>query len=133
MGIQHFYIAVEKEEWKLDTLCDLIETLTDSRLVIYCNTRTKAEYVHREMTRRDFSLALIHADLEQRERDLVMREFNSGIATHLVCTLPVQTSGNVLLNFDMPHDAATYRDRVALGYQRQRRVSLNFVTISDVR
>merc|ERR1712146_374202 len=53
-GIQHFYIAVEKEEWKLDTLCDLIETLTDSRLVIYCNTRTKAEHVHREMTRRDF-------------------------------------------------------------------------------
>merc|ERR1712100_300449 len=27
-GIKQFYIAVEREEWKLDTLCDLYETLT---------------------------------------------------------------------------------------------------------
>merc|ERR1712179_56671 len=27
-GIKQFYIGVEKEEWKLDTLCDLYETLT---------------------------------------------------------------------------------------------------------
>merc|ERR1712059_229742 len=27
-GIRQFYISVEREEWKLDTLCDLYETLT---------------------------------------------------------------------------------------------------------
>merc|ERR1712014_125647 len=27
-GIQQFFVAIEKEEWKLDTLCDLYETLT---------------------------------------------------------------------------------------------------------
>jgi hypothetical protein len=27
-GIRQFYISVDKEEWKLDTLCDLYETLT---------------------------------------------------------------------------------------------------------
>lgn len=27
-GIKQFYIAVEREDWKLDTLCDLYETLT---------------------------------------------------------------------------------------------------------
>jgi translation initiation factor 4A len=27
-GIRQFYVAVDKEEWKLDTLCDLYETLT---------------------------------------------------------------------------------------------------------
>ena len=27
-GIRQFYVAIEKEEWKLDTLCDLYETLT---------------------------------------------------------------------------------------------------------
>ena len=27
-GIRQFYIAVEREEWKIDTLCDLYETLT---------------------------------------------------------------------------------------------------------
>ena len=31
--IKQFYIAVEKEEWKLDTLCDLYEMVTSGRLL----------------------------------------------------------------------------------------------------
>ena len=31
-SIKQFYIAVEKEGWKLDTLCDLYETVTIHRL-----------------------------------------------------------------------------------------------------
>ena len=27
-GIKQFYVMVDKEEWKFDTLCDLYETLT---------------------------------------------------------------------------------------------------------
>lgn len=39
-GIKQFYVAVEKEEWKLDTLCDLYETVTITQAVIFvsiCN------------------------------------------------------------------------------------------------
>ena len=32
-GIRQFYIAVEREEWKLDTLCDLYETLTITQVL----------------------------------------------------------------------------------------------------
>lgn len=28
LGIKQFYVAVDKEDWKLETLCDLYETLT---------------------------------------------------------------------------------------------------------
>ncbi|CAL8258956.1 unnamed protein product [Arctogadus glacialis] len=34
-GIRQFYINVEKEEWKLDTLCDLYETLNITQAVIF--------------------------------------------------------------------------------------------------
>eukprot|EP01084_Bolivina_argentea_P203069 346866_1 len=37
-GIKQFYISVEKEEWKLETLCDLYGTLTITQAIIYCNT-----------------------------------------------------------------------------------------------
>ena len=40
-GIKQFYVAVDKEEWKLETLCDLYETLTITQAVIFCNTRRK--------------------------------------------------------------------------------------------
>ena len=40
-GIKQFYVNVEQEEWKLDTLCDLYETLAITQSVIFANTRRK--------------------------------------------------------------------------------------------
>merc|ERR1711907_858460 len=40
-GIKQFFVAVEKEEWKFDTLCDLYDTLTITQSVIFVNTRRK--------------------------------------------------------------------------------------------
>jgi len=44
-GIKQFFVAVEKEDWKFDTLCDLYDTLTITQAVIFCNTRRKARYL----------------------------------------------------------------------------------------
>ena len=40
-GIKQFYVNVEREEWKLDTLSDLYETLAITQSVIFANTRRK--------------------------------------------------------------------------------------------
>ena len=46
-GIKQFFVAVEKEDWKFDTLCDLYDTLTITQAVIFCNTRRKVRhYLH---------------------------------------------------------------------------------------
>merc|ERR1719161_1396870 len=71
-GIQQFYVATEKEEWKLETLCDLYETLTVTQSIIYCNTRRKVDMLQHEMSARDFTVSVIHADLDQEARNLVM-------------------------------------------------------------
>merc|ERR1712066_1206922 len=73
-GIQQFYVAIEREEWKLDTLCDLYETLTISQAIIYCNLRRKVDFLAVELAKRDFTVSVMHSDLDQGERDLVMRE-----------------------------------------------------------
>ena len=36
-GIRQFYVSVEREEWKLDTLCDLYETLTITQVMCIKN------------------------------------------------------------------------------------------------
>lgn len=41
-GIKQFYVNVDREEWKLETLCDLYETLAITQSVIFSNTRRKA-------------------------------------------------------------------------------------------
>merc|ERR1711869_122762 len=69
-GIRQFYVAIEKEEWKIDTLCDLYETLTITQAIIYCNTRRKVDFLSDEL----------------KERDLIMREFRSGSSRILIST-----------------------------------------------
>ncbi|KAM0892032.1 hypothetical protein ACQ4PT_026012 [Festuca glaucescens] len=44
-GIKQFFVAVEKEEWKFETLCDLYDTLTITQAVIFCNTKRKVSLV----------------------------------------------------------------------------------------
>lgn len=40
-GIKQFYVNVEKEDWKLETLSDLYETVAITQSVIFANTRRK--------------------------------------------------------------------------------------------
>jgi len=47
------------QEWKLDTLCDLYETLTITQAVIFCNTRRKVEWLTEKMHSRDFTVSAI--------------------------------------------------------------------------
>merc|ERR1711893_92807 len=56
-GIRQFFIEVEREEWKLDTLCDLYETLTITQAVIFCNTRRKVDWLTEKMHSRDFTVS----------------------------------------------------------------------------
>lgn len=42
-GIKQFFVAVEREEWKFDTLCDLYDTLTITQAVIFTNTKRKVK------------------------------------------------------------------------------------------
>lgn len=56
-GIKQFYISIQKEEWKFETLCDLYETLTITQAVIFCNTRRKVDWLAHLMTERDFTVS----------------------------------------------------------------------------
>merc|ERR1719160_604749 len=138
-GIQQFYIAIEKEAWKLDTLCDLYETLTITQAIIYCNTRRKVDYLAAEMSKRDFTISTMHADLDQKERDLVMREFRSGSSRVLISTdllargIDVQQV-SLVINFDLPQNMENYLHRIGRsGHFGRKGVAINFVTNNDVR
>jgi len=138
-GIRQFYVAIEKEEWKLDTLCDLYETLTITQAIIYCNTRRKVDYLADQMTKRDFTVSTMHAELDQKERDLIMREFRSGSSRVLISTdllargIDVQQV-SLVINFDLPQNMENYLHRIGRSGRFGRKgVAINFVTNNDVR
>ena len=47
------------KEWKLDTLCDLYETLTITQAVIFINTRRKVDWLTEKMHARDFTVSAL--------------------------------------------------------------------------
>lgn len=69
-GIKQFFIAVEKEEWKFDTLCDLYDVLTITQAVIFVNTKEKVEWLSTQMREANFTVSAIHGGLPQREREV---------------------------------------------------------------
>ncbi len=56
-GIKQFYVNVEKEEWKLDTLSDLYDTLSITQAVIFCNTRRKVDWLTQRMREKEHTVS----------------------------------------------------------------------------
>ncbi|EDQ92117.1 uncharacterized protein MONBRDRAFT_17631 [Monosiga brevicollis MX1] len=138
-GIKQFYVNVEREDWKLDTLCDLYETLTITQACIFCNTRRKVEWLTTAMRDRDFTVSAIHGEMEQAERDVIMREFRSGSSRVLITTDLLARGIDVhqvslVINFDLPTRREQYIHRIGRGGRFGRKgVAINFVTADDQR
>jgi translation initiation factor 4A len=138
-GIKQFYIAIEREEWKFETLCDLYATLTITQAIIYCNTRRKVDWLTQKMQERDFTVSSMHGELDQRERDNIMREFRSGASRVLITTdllargIDVQQV-SLVINYDMPPNRENYIHRIGRSGRFGRKgVSINFIIKSDVK
>ena len=137
-GIRQFYIAVQEEKWKLDTLCDLYETLTINQAIIYCNTKHKVDWLADQMTKKDFTVACLHGDMEQAERDSIMKEFRAGSNRVLITTdllargIDIQQI-SLVINFDIPLNRENYIHRIGRSGRFGRRgVAVNFVSQQEV-
>jgi ATP-dependent RNA helicase len=108
-GIKQFFVAVEREEWKFDTLCDLYDTLTITQAVIFCNTKRKVDWLAAKMRDANFTVSAMHGDMPQAERDTIMEEFRSGGSRVLIATdvwgrgLDVQQV-SLVINYDLPNN-----------------------------
>merc|ERR1719187_2417077 len=131
---KQFYVGVEKEEWKLETLCDLYETLTITQAVIFLNTRKKVEYLTQQLNKRDFTVSCMYGEMDQKNREQVMREFRTGSSRVLITTdllargIDVQQV-SLVINYDLPTNRENYIHRIGRGGRFGRKgVAINFVT-----
>jgi len=138
-GIKQFFVAVEKEEWKFDTLCDLYDTLTITQAVIFCNTRRKVDWLTDRMRENNFQISSMHGEMQQRERDAIMSEFRQGSSRVLITTdvwargIDVQNV-SLVINYDLPTNRENYIHRIGRSGRFGRKgVAINFVTSDDVR
>jgi len=138
-GIKQFFVAVEKEEWKFDTLCDLYDTLTITQAVIFCNTRVKVDWLTDKMRKANFTVASMHGDMPQNEREEIMQSFRNGESRVLITTdiwargIDVQQV-SLVINYDLPNNRELYIHRIGRSGRFGRKgVAINFVKSDDIR
>jgi ATP-dependent RNA helicase len=138
-GIKQFFVAVEREEWKFDTLCDLYDTLTITQAVIFCNTKRKVDWLTEKMRSNNFTVSAMHGDMPQKERDAIMAEFRSG-TTRVLITTDVWARGldvqqvSLVINYDLPNNRELYIHRIGRSGRFGRKgVAINFVRSDDIR
>ncbi|KAJ9090580.1 RNA helicase [Entomophthora muscae] len=138
-GIKQFFIGVEKEEWKFDTLTDLYDTLTITQAVIFCNTRRKVDWLAEKMTEANFTVCSMHGEMPQKERDFIMSQFRLGKSRVLITTdvwargIDVQQV-SLVINYDLPINRENYIHRIGRSGRFGRKgVAINFVRTEDVK
>jgi len=137
-GIKQFYVGIESEDWKFETLCDLYETITVTQAVIFCNSRRKVEWLTEKLNERDFTVSSMHGEMPQADRELVMKEFRSGSSRVLIATdilargIDVQQV-SLVINYDLPSNKENYIHRIGRsGRYGRKGVAINFVSKEDV-
>ncbi|KAI0567144.1 Eukaryotic initiation factor 4a [Gracilaria domingensis] len=123
---------------KFETLCDLYETVTITQAIIYTNTRRKVEWLTEKLGERDFTVSMLHGDMEQKDRDVIMQEFRTGSSRVLVTTdllargIDVQQV-SLVINYDLPTNRENYIHRIGRSGRFGRKgVAINFLTNADV-
>lgn len=139
-GIKQYYVDVPVERGyeprvcKLETLCDLYESISITQAMIYCNARRSVEWVTEQLTARGFTVSAIHGETEPVERERIMRDFRAGASRVLVTTdllargIDVQQV-SLVINFELPVNVADYVHRIGRsGRWARKGKAINLVT-----
>jgi len=138
-GIRNFFVNIEKEEWKFETLCDLYDTLTITQAIVFCNTRRKVDWLCEKMRKANFTVDAIHGDLQQTERDQTLISFRQGsirvVITNdiLARSLDVQQV-SLVMNYDLPNSRELYLLRAGrCGRYGRRGTVISLATTADLQ
>ena len=113
--MQTAYICYDMQ--KLKILERLFVESHPQRVIIFSSSKMKVKELTTTLRRMKFNVAAMHSDLEQSQREEVMKEFKSGHVDILVATDVVSRGIDIndiklVINFDIPHDPEDYVHRI---------------------
>ena len=136
-GIRQFYVALDDDRQKYDTLKDLYNGITFSQCIIYCNSKERVQDLYEAMVQDQFPVCCIHSNMDKSERAKAFAEFRTGNARVLISSnvtargIDIQQV-SVVVNFDIPRDKSTYIHRIGRsGRWGRKGIGINFVTRRD--
>lgn len=137
-GISQYYINLNDDSEKYETLKDIFQTLTISQSIIYCNSTRRVDDLEEAMLEDNFPVKKIHGKMSSEEREKTHKEFKTGSCRVLITSdlfsrgIDVQQV-SVVINFDIPKNECTYLHRIGRsGRWGRKGIAINFQTKYDV-
>ena len=138
-GIRQYYVALDNDDSKYETIKDIYSSLTLSQSIIYCNSVKRVNDLYVAMNSDNYPVCQIHSGMEKEERLRNYEDFRSGKHRVLISSnvtargIDVQQVSTVI-NFDVPNCVHTYLHRIGRsGRWGRKGVGINFVTQRDMR
>jgi len=137
-GIAQYYVAVENDVQKYETLKDLFNSLSVSQCIIYANSVKRVADLYDAMIEDGFPVCCIHSNMERGDRDRAFQEFKTGKFRVLISSnvtargIDIQQV-SVVINFDIPKCVHTYLHRIGRsGRWGRKGLGVNLITKRDV-
>lgn len=113
--IQAAYICYERQ--KLGIIQNLFTEQVPERVIIFASSKIKVKEVTMALKHMKLNVGEMHSDLDQSQREFIMREFKNGRINILVATDIVSRGIDIddirlVINYDVPHDSEDYVHRI---------------------
>jgi translation initiation factor 4A len=136
-GIAQYYINLDDDVQKYETLKDLFSSLSVSQAIIYCNSTRRVDDLQEAMHADSFPVKKIHGKMPDAERKETHQDFKSGGCRVLITSdlfargIDVQQV-SIVINFDIPRSEHTYLHRIGRsGRWGRKGIAINFVSKHD--
>jgi len=134
--MQTAYICYEPQKIKI--IENLFLESRPQRVIIFSSSKMKVKELNATLKRMKFNVAAMHSDLEQSQREEVMKEFKNGRIDILVATDVVSRGIDIndiklVINYDIPHDPEDYVHRIGRTARGTNGVGLaiTFVAVEE--
>jgi len=136
--IDQSYFEVS-EKGKVELLTRLLDLHNVKLALVFCNTKSNVDRVVEVLKTRGYFADSLHGDMNQSQREKVMRGFRSGSVEILVATDVAGRGIDVknieaVFNYDLPRDDEDYIHRVGrTGRAGESGCAFTFITRSQVQ
>lgn len=135
--LQQAYMAYDNQ--KIPLLKGLLKDKTQNSIIIFAGTKDKVKDLDRELKRSGLSIKAFHSDLEQPEREEIMRAFrNREIQTLIgtdILSRGIDVDGiSLVVNYDVPPDPEDYVHRIGRTARAETTgTAITFINPKDAR
>jgi len=138
-GIAQYFISVEDDKHKYNSLKELYSIISVSQCIIYCNSVKRVQDLYDAMNEDGFPVCCIHSNMEKADRTTSFMQFKSGKYRMMISSnvtargIDIQQVSTVI-NFDVPRDVHTYLHRIGRsGRWGRKGIGINFITRKDYK